>query len=154
MTEYTKSILDHEPYEIVHQLTQLKLDNERLRERQQNLLKEVEYYKMIWQRSAPTTKRDNNQQPLFTTTTSFTPSHITLPADGGTTQHSLFKAASFSGVVPVEPLSLMSLKRSSNRKIVKPQSPKPGGCMHLPHNNSPIIHANQVRKTNTTPFAP
>ncbi|RHY62931.1 hypothetical protein DYB28_003832, partial [Aphanomyces astaci] len=127
MTEYTKSILDHEPYEIVHQLTQLKLDNERLRElqakcqeRQQNLLKEVEYYKMIWQRSAPTTKRDNNQQPLFTTTTSFTPSHITLPADGGTTQHSLFKAASFSGVVPVEPLSLMSLKRSSNRKIVKP----------------------------------
>ncbi|RHZ13218.1 hypothetical protein DYB31_000989 [Aphanomyces astaci] len=161
MTEYTKSILDHEPYEIVHQLTQLKLDNERLRElqakcqeRQQNLLKEVEYYKMIWQRSAPTTKRDNNQQPLFTTTTSFTPSHITLPADGGTTQHSLFKAASFSGVVPVEPLSLMSLKRSSNRKIVKPQSPKPGGCMHLPHTNSPIIHANQVRKTNTTPFAP
>ncbi|RQM23910.1 hypothetical protein B5M09_002564 [Aphanomyces astaci] len=146
VTEYTKSILDHEPYEIVHQLTQLKLDNERLRERQQNLLKEVEYYKMIWQRSAPTTKRDNNQQPLFTATTSFTPSHITLPADGGTTQHSLFKAASFSGVVPVEPLSLMALKRSSNRKIVKPQSPKTGGCMHLPHTNSPIIiHANQVR---------
>ncbi|KAF0705918.1 hypothetical protein AaE_014325 [Aphanomyces astaci] len=202
VTEYTKSILDHEPYEIVHQLTQLKLDNERLRlehhhhaitikelqakcqamqeavaktddntaslqrtigeyqalykeqvrlsqERQQNLLKEVEYYKMIWQRSAPTTKRDNNQQPLFTTTTSFTPSHITLPADGGTTQHSLFKAASFSGVVPVEPLSLMSLKRSSNRKIVKPQSPKPGGCMHLPHTNSPIIHANQANPDST-----
>ncbi|ETV80154.1 hypothetical protein H257_06524 [Aphanomyces astaci] len=203
VTEYTKSILDHEPYEIVHQLTQLKLDNERLRleahhhaitikelqakcqamqeavaktddntaslqrtigeyqalykeqvrlsqERQQNLLKEVEYYKMIWQRSAPTTKRDNNQQPLFTATTSFTPSHITLPADGGTTQHSLFKAASFSGVVPVEPLSLMALKRSSNRKIVKPQSPKTGGCMHLPHTNSPIIiHANQANPDST-----
>ncbi|ETW09498.1 hypothetical protein H310_00066 [Aphanomyces invadans] len=186
VTEYTKSILEHEPYQMVRQLTQLRLENERLRleehhhantikelqtkcqamseavsktddntsnlqrtiaeyqalykeqvrlsqERQQNLLKEVEYYKMIWQRvPPPSTKRDNNTKPTIITNL---PSHIatsdTTRDSHGSTAHSLFKAASFSGAVPTEPLSLMSLKRSAtrNRTIVKPQSPKMGWQM-------------------------
>ncbi|KAF0697097.1 Aste57867_12204 [Aphanomyces stellatus] len=172
VTEYTKSILDHQAYEIVSQMTQLKLENERLRfeehhhaetihelrtkcqamieavaknddntatlqrtiqeyqalykeqvrlsqERQQNLVKEVEYYKMIWQRVAPAKKlRDapgNNNQSL-------PPPIVTssMEKDAG----HMMKAASFSGTVPTEPLSLMSIKRSSMRTIVKPSNSK------------------------------
>ncbi|CAK4130505.1 unnamed protein product [Aphanomyces euteiches] len=183
VTEYTKSILDREPYELVAQMTQLKLENERLRfeehqhaetvktlqakchalaeavaknddnaaalqktiqeyqalykeqvrlsqERQDNLVKEVEYYKMIWQRVSSHSPRSNNQ---MTTTDKESSSSAAA---------SLLRASSFTGTVPSEPLSLMSLKRN-NRTIVKPLSSK--SCNQA---QSPIHHIKAKKDAN------
>ncbi|KAG9412590.1 hypothetical protein AC1031_015498 [Aphanomyces cochlioides] len=183
VTEYTKSILDREPYELVAQMTQLKLENERQRfeehqhaetiktlqakchalaeavaknddnaaglqktiqeyqalykeqvrlsqERQDNLVKEVEYYKMIWQRVSSHSPRSNNQ----TTTTD--------KESSSSSAASLLRASSFTGAVPSEPLSLMSLKRN-NRTIVKPHSSK--SCNQA---QSPIHHIKAKKDAN------
>ncbi|CAK4773757.1 unnamed protein product [Aphanomyces euteiches] len=183
VTEYTKSILDREPYELVAQMTQLKVENERLRfeehqhaetvktlqakchalaeavaknddnaaglqktiqeyqalykeqvrlsqERQDNLVKEVEYYKMIWQRVSSHSPRSNNQ---MTTTDKESSSSAAA---------SLLRASSFTGTVPSEPLSLMSLKRN-NRTIVKPLSSK--SCNQA---QSPIHHIKAKKDAN------
>ncbi|OQS01388.1 kinesin-like protein [Achlya hypogyna] len=173
VTEYAKAVLDQEKYEVVCQMTQLKLQNEQFRynehqkeclvkeleakcaglretikksedhassversvqeyqslykeqvrlshEKQQHLIKEVEYYKMIWHRvskSAPEEPNNADGPPP-------SPSLALALEMEPTTPHGLHRPASFSGAVPSEPLSLMALKRSS-RPIVKPLSPSP-----------------------------
>ncbi|KDO25817.1 hypothetical protein SPRG_08760 [Saprolegnia parasitica CBS 223.65] len=175
VTEYAKAVLDHEKYEVVCQMTQLRLQNEQFRynehqkevqikeleakcvalketiqksedhassversvqeyqslykeqvrlshEKQQHLLKEVDYYKMIWHRVSKPTNEPSNNADAKTPSSSPPTSSLALALE--TIEPTLHRPASFSGAVPSEPLSLMALKRSS-RTIVKPLSPSP-----------------------------
>ncbi|OQS00532.1 hypothetical protein THRCLA_05934 [Thraustotheca clavata] len=168
VSEYSKAVLDHEKYQVVCQMTQLKLQNEQFRynehqkecqikeleakiaslretiekrivfssvkrsvqeyqslykeqvrlshEKQQHLIKEVEYYKMIWHRVTKTEPSNNS---------------LTLELEPEAEKPTLNRPASFTGAVPTEPLSLMALKRSSRtigspstRKLLSPKTPQ------------------------------